>query len=169
MTDTDQHYLDQKIAGTLAKFQFDHIPIPVHGIAHAYRLFAIELADSVADKYNLNSALDSLLQSRDDAVRRVAQKQRELVEVLAQVEEHDTDYDTRFRLVWQAVDLARAVGYPAGVRIDPAEPEWPVVYIELPTGQVSWHMPQHPEPWDGHDTAEKYRRVREFVQSAGAS
>lgn len=165
MTEPESHPLDQRIAGTLAKFQFDHIPTPMHGIAHAYRLFAIELVDSVADKHNLNSALDSLLQSRDDAVRRAVQKQRDLVEVLKQIEEHDTDYDTRFRLVWQAVDHARAVGYSAGVRIDPTEPEWPVVYIELPTGQVSWHMPQHPETWDGHDTAEKYRRLREFVAS----
>lgn len=166
MTESEKNPLDQRIAATLAMFQLDHIPTPVHGIAHAYRLFAVELVDSVVDKGNLNSALDSLLQSRNEAVRRAVLRQRDLIDVLSQVEEHDTDYDTRFRLVWQAVDHARAVGYPAGVRIDPAEPEWPTVYIELPTGQVSWHMPQHPEMWDGHDTAEKYRRLRAFVEGA---
>ncbi len=166
MTDPEKHPLDQEIADTLAKFQFERLPTPVHGVAHAYRLFAIEVADSVTDKYGLRDALESLLRSRDEAVRRAVREQRELIELLAQVEEHDTDYETRFGLVWQAVDHARAVGYPAGVRIDPAEPEWPVVYIELPTGQCSWHMPQHPETWDGHDTDEKYRRVREFVEGA---
>jgi hypothetical protein len=44
------------------------------------------------------------------------------------------------------------------------------VYIDLPTGQVSWHfhdshahlfadLPSYPKPWDGHDTDEKYRRL----------
>jgi len=44
------------------------------------------------------------------------------------------------------------------------------VYIDLPTGQVSWHyhdsqahlfahLPPYQGSWDGHDTEEKYRRV----------
>ena len=44
------------------------------------------------------------------------------------------------------------------------------VYIELPTGQVSWHfhdsqaylfdhLPEQRVEWDGHDTPEKYRRL----------
>jgi hypothetical protein len=44
------------------------------------------------------------------------------------------------------------------------------VYIDLPTGQVSWHfhdddahlfdtLPPYAGAWDGHDTAEKYRRL----------
>lgn len=83
---------------------------------------------------------------------------------LEQIEAHDTDYAKRYDLVWTAVMYARLLGYPAGVRIDPAEPDWPVVHIELPTGQVTWHMPQHETEWDGHDTAEKYRRCNEFVK-----
>jgi len=51
------------------------------------------------------------------------------------------------------------------------EPEWHgCVYIDLPTGQVSWHyhdddahlfngLPAYTKPWDGHDTPEKYRRL----------
>lgn len=56
---------------------------------------------------------------------------------------------------------------------DPAEPDWPVVYVYLPTGQASWHIspedvdlfdhvrrvPTNAGQWDGHDTTEKYRRV----------
>lgn len=44
------------------------------------------------------------------------------------------------------------------------------VYIDLPTGQVSWHfndshahlfadLPPYAGSWDGHDTPEKYRRL----------
>ncbi len=44
------------------------------------------------------------------------------------------------------------------------------VYIDLPTGQVSWHyhdsqaylfadLPPYTKPWDGHSTEEKYARV----------
>lgn len=79
----------------------------------------------------------------------------------------DTDYERRYRAVFRAVALALNLGMSAGVRIDPAEPAWPVVYIELPTGQVSWHMPEHPDSWDGHTTAQKHDRIRAFCQSAG--
>ncbi len=84
--------------------------------------------------------------------------------MLGMMERHDTDYDTRYHLVIGAISAALSSGYKAGFRIDPSDPEWPVAYIELPTGQVSWHMPQHPQSWDGHSTEEKYRRIREFVE-----
>jgi hypothetical protein len=90
----------------------------------------------------------------------------DLVSVLGQIALHDTDYDARYELVFRAVGLALASGLAAGIRDDPAEPGWPVVYIELPTGQVSWHMPQHPKEFDGHTTEEKYKRVREFAALA---
>lgn len=82
---------------------------------------------------------------------------------LQNIAKHDTDYDTRYRLVFDAVPIALRLGFAAGVRIDPGEPAWPVVYIELPTGQVSWHMPEHPVAWDRHDTDEKYRRIAAWV------
>jgi hypothetical protein len=88
----------------------------------------------------------------------------ELAELLALIERYDADYEARYDLVLEAVWTSRRLGYAAGFRIDPTEPEWPVAYIELPTGQVSWHLPQHPKPWDGHDTPEKYRRCRAYGQ-----
>lgn len=91
----------------------------------------------------------------------------ELAAVLADIERHDTDYERRYPLVFRALHLALALGYAAGIRIDAAEPEWPVAYIELPTGQVSWHMPQHPAEWDGHTTEEKYRRTTAFREASG--
>lgn len=59
---------------------------------------------------------------------------------------------------------------------DASEPEWPVCFVRLPTGQVSWHIapadldlfdhvpavhassPAAPK-WDGHSTDEKYQRL----------
>lgn len=64
--------------------------------------------------------------------------------------------------------------FPSGVRPAPdcdgeAEP-WHIVYINLPTGQASWHYPEsdahlfaglppYGGAWDGHATEEKYRRL----------
>lgn len=86
-----------------------------------------------------------------------------LAEVLERIEKCDTDYVIRYPLVWQALVLALECGYAGGVRLDPAQPEWPVVYLDLPTGQVSWHMPQYGQEFDGHTTEQKYRRVRDFI------
>lgn len=77
--------------------------------------------------------------------------------------EKKQDYDLRNRAIIEAVYMALFIGHDAGVRFDPAEPEWPVFFIELPTGQVSWHLPQHVKTWDGHSTEEKYARLVMYV------
>lgn len=76
---------------------------------------------------------------------------------------HDLNYEIRYGLVMKALYLATALGYAAGIGFDIKEPRYPVVYIELPTGQVSWHVPEYARPWDGHSTEEKYKRINEFV------
>lgn len=72
------------------------------------------------------------------------------------------NYDRRNKLVLHALSMALELGMNAGVRIDAKEQEWPVVFIELPTGQVSWHIKQHANEWDGHSTDEKYKRCDEY-------
>lgn len=68
-----------------------------------------------------------------------------------------------------------ATHYPARVWRDEDEPQWPVLYIDLPTGQVSWHLnlsdldlfahvDSGHETWDGHTTDEKYERIREWTR-----
>lgn len=88
-----------------------------------------------------------------------------LAHLLEQIEQADSvqNYAVRNALVVAAVADAMLRGWPAGFRVDPAEPEWPCAFISLPTGMVSWHLPQFAEPWDGHDTTEKYRRCREYI------
>jgi hypothetical protein len=76
------------------------------------------------------------------------------------------NYDLRNLYIMDAEHIARHIGYPTGIRCDPAEPDWPVIYIELPTGQVSWHVPAHSREWDGHTTAQKIARIKLFVECA---
>lgn len=87
----------------------------------------------------------------------------QLKATLELIEKYDTVYDMRYKLILQAMAIAATLGIKAGFRFDPKEPEWPVAYIELPTGQVTWHVAPHPIEWDGHSTEEKYKRVREFI------
>jgi hypothetical protein len=78
------------------------------------------------------------------------------------------------------VVAALAKLYPSGTARTPIEgwnPEWHgCVYIDLPTGQVSWHyhdsqaylfahLPPYAGQWDGHDTPEKYRRLAAMTQA----
>lgn len=89
---------------------------------------------------------------------------RRLAGVLQSIEQHDADYAVRNPLIYEALYLAQKCGYPAGIRLDPDDPTWPVVYLELPTGQVSWHIPEHVNLWDGHSTSKKYRRIQKWLR-----
>lgn len=68
--------------------------------------------------------------------------------------------------------------YPSHIGYtDSAEPDWALVVIESPAGQLSWHIAPGDmdlfahvratsricRGWDGHSTDEKYRRVRELA------
>jgi len=73
-------------------------------------------------------------------------------------------YARRNTLIWSALAQAHAAGVPAGVGYDPTDPRPIVVFLELPGGQVSWHLPAHQAGWDGHSTTTKYSRVTAYVQ-----
>ena len=65
--------------------------------------------------------------------------------------------------------------YRGSYQEDPEREGWLIAYADLPTGQVSWHIPPADRDlfenarfapdvvWDGHSTAEKYARVREAI------
>lgn len=93
-------------------------------------------------------------------------RHRLLVTCLELLGQYDREgrYEARNAKVIDALSLAQHLGYQVGVRHDPAEPGWPVVYIELPTGQVSWHLPAHERGWDGHTSDEKYERIRAYKE-----
>lgn len=80
-------------------------------------------------------------------------------------------YDERARVVIALARAAQVIGCRVGFGVDPREPEWPVLFIDLPTGQVSWHLTAdqrtklapdigvYDGQWDGHSTPEKYERL----------
>ena len=89
----------------------------------------------------------------------------------------DQAYRERNQLVTLLANMALAKGWKAGRRWDRTqEVGWEnVVVIDLPTGQVSWHIGVHDGPvcqfetlptydgeWDGHTTDEKWERVRAY-------
>lgn len=71
-------------------------------------------------------------------------------------------YARRNRILLRAWMLAGTCGYPTGVGVD-MECDWPVLYMELPTGQVSYHIPPHSAPWDGHTKETANERIARFV------
>lgn len=95
-------------------------------------------------------------------------------------------YEDRNTAVQLAGAIAAKAGFNAGINVDHEEPEWPVLFIDLPlAGQVSWHLSQddligpwpvyHPSHWrtiaykdgvwDGHTRAEKLQRVKSYVSN----
>jgi hypothetical protein len=81
-------------------------------------------------------------------------------------------YFDRNQAVMALAKLAKQQGYNVGLTIDPNEPDWLVMMIDLPTGQVGWHLPKHEiigdwqdyeTGWDGHNLAEKRQRMAQFI------
>lgn len=88
----------------------------------------------------------------------------------------DGAYAERNMVVGALVALAVNQGWTVGLAIhDPMDAAWEdewrnIVFIDLPTGQVSWHvhdaqmslfrsLPWYAGEWDGHTTPEKYKRL----------
>lgn len=91
-------------------------------------------------------------------------------------DENDKDkhYETRNSLIYDAVTYARGMGYKAGFCIhtpviDIIEKGWDyrwgvVAYIELPTGQISFHIESPDIQYDGHTYEDKHERIQSFVR-----
>jgi hypothetical protein len=107
------------------------------------------------------SRLAAFVSERDVAI---ADTERRKNEAYA---ERDQVVVTLFRI---GADLGWRVGW-APHEGESWGPEWArAFYVDLPTGQVSWHlprerwtlvdwMPAYSGRWDGHSTEEKYRRL----------
>lgn len=91
-------------------------------------------------------------------------------------ERKDGAYLERNKCVVLIAKMAIALGFKSGKALhDPHDKNWEddwrsVVYIDLPSGQISWHfhdsnkdllsdLPPYEGLWDGHSTDLKYQRV----------
>lgn len=94
-----------------------------------------------------------------------------LNELLAHIVNAEQKGDYAARNYWVALALVAAqrrhmtTGFAYDDREDPDFDGFRIIaYIELPgVGQVSWHLPEYPIPYDGHTTEEKYDRIRQFI------
>jgi len=89
-------------------------------------------------------------------------------------------YNERARCLSGMARFAQEMGMPCGMGRHPDEEPWDedwrfIVFIDLPTGQVSWHihdselhlfhfLPAYEGKWDGHTTREKYDRLDRFTR-----
>lgn len=86
----------------------------------------------------------------------------------------DAVYRDRNLVVQAYAEAMESLDYHVAWGVDENEPDWPVLYIETPYGQVSWHIPKveriyeppdrtgsfGPVKWDGHTDAVKFDRLR---------
>ena len=68
-----------------------------------------------------------------------------------------------------------AKDYPSAYVEDTENDSWIIVYVDVPTGQLSWHISPEDQSlfsgvrfapdteWDGHTTDQKYDRVRALI------
>lgn len=73
-----------------------------------------------------------------------------------------------------ACALAQATGAPSGWKPDEESDEWAIVWIETPTGQVSWHVPREMAEklappkrnaeYDGYGREEKNDRLASWTK-----
>lgn len=89
-------------------------------------------------------------------------------------------YEDRNLLAMAFAKMAQAAGWPVWLGLDEADPDpaWPVLFIETPYGQVSYHIPARevvgiwddPDPavsWDFHSTREKHKRLKKLIEQHG--
>lgn len=151
---------------------------------------ARQIAVKRAEKWKQEPGLASLLSvdeladiimSCDDECHEGDEKDKQIVALEARCaaleESKDEAYSERNKLVRLLASL-----YPSGLKatsIEGWDPDWHwCVYIDLPTGQASWHihvseypnfshLPNYEGEWDGHTTEEKYRRIAALTDNGG--
>ncbi len=81
-------------------------------------------------------------------------------------------YKERNIIVMAMAKMAAELGWNIGLGIDADAPGWPVLYIDSPAGQLSWHIHERDlvgnwadftQPWDGHTTEQKLERLRQLI------
>jgi len=122
----------------------------MHYCASTSSLADFEETIRLANSYVADEVAENSLEKNDHAV---------VVEGSDGAEKKiDTVYAERNRLAIAFARMAIAAGFRAGKGFDPGK--WPVVYVETPNGQVSWHiaeseasalegLPEYSGEWDG--------------------
>lgn len=152
-------------------------PTPFERAREALRLDRTPETDAAWQEFALARAL---LDDVEMAIRRARLSAANATALLYRAERNEV-YRERNRCIAALSRLALDRGWPAGIarhkpEPDPNwDPDWTtVVLIDLPTGQVSWHvhdsdralfahLPDYAGEWDGHTTAQKYERLEQVA------
>ena len=132
----------------------------------------------VAVKSLLEAALEDVM---DQLAPTIQQYEQHIADLRQQKDQAYKERDMVLALAASAIDALasqRVVRAWLG-RHQENDPNWEddwrnVVFIQLPTGQLSWHihdselpwfagLPREGQAWDGHTTEEKYQRLLQFV------
>jgi hypothetical protein len=81
-------------------------------------------------------------------------------------------YFDRNQLAMLCAKMAQTLGWD--VRVNPEDEEWPIILINLPTGQISYHIPVNEMRgeyeidwegtfWDGHFLNEKRESIQKYL------
>ena len=127
----------------------------------------ISKLEQLIDMYVPNAVASAMMRA---TLQQIREAHTTSTQALIEMEQRkDAAYLERNQVV-----AALAKGFPSGTAktaIDGWSEDWhSCVYLDLPTGQVSWHyhdsqmylfegVPAYKGSWDGHDTPEKYRRL----------
>lgn len=159
----------------------------------AQRHTADTITDDALDKlYAELQRADRLASDRADRIANLRDRWASSRERLAEQEDetmrqHDrarsaeTERDGAYRERAQLVAHLAAL-HPSHIGpTDPTCPDWAVVIVETPAGQMSWHIAPRDmdlfrhvptttdeRAWDGHTTDEKYERLRQLLAAATA-
>lgn len=81
-------------------------------------------------------------------------------------------YFERNQMAFVLASVCDTLGYIVGLKN--RRSEWPILYIDLPEGQVSWHIPRNEirgkwpdylSEWDGHTVGQKRERLAKFMRN----
>lgn len=143
------------------------------------RLREIEQAvsgDRHAESYReFETAYETLYIEHEQAIDALERAEARVAEL--ERERDDTYKDRNFAVMLAAEIARRSRTVQVSVWVDQDAPDWPVLALALPTGQVSWHIaPQDfmsvfpiGGEWDGHTTSEKHARIRRYILNEEAT
>jgi hypothetical protein len=147
-------------------------------LGDGYAEFCAELSDLIDTTTRLYIERNEARSEVQRLLGEVAKADADLAGTRAALAEQRNAKDAAYRERNQVVAaLARAallLGWKVGLRktdLEGWDPDWHnCVWIELPTGQASWHfrdserdlfrgLPGYDAAWDGHTTPQKYDRL----------
>lgn len=129
---------------------------------------AMESMGHTAEEMQQSVSTAAELINKESLIRDFAEEcLAEVLRTLIDTNDAMTGDGWHYQEILEALSYAEQCEFNAGIRFNPQFPEYPIAYIELPTGQVSWRLPAHEEPWDGHTPEQKQNRIRAYIDHWG--